>query len=382
MTVFKTFWLVVKKYKATIILYSVMLIVFGGINLTQNQQNNSFVDSKPDIVIVNNDENGLLSKNLVSYLKSKTNLVNLEDNEEAREDALFYRNIDYIIYIPKNYTENSLNRLNPPIDIKTSNNYMSSFTEMLLTGYIETQNIYIKEFDDVDKVISSINKSLESKTKLEMVSSANTNETSKIATYFNFASYSIMAVVIYIICLVLSSFNIDSVRKRTIISSINYKKFNKELLISSFLFSTIIWLLYVILGFILLDGSLLNLRGLVYIFNALIFTFCALTLALFISTLVRNKNAINGIVNVVALGSAFLCGAFIPAEWLPDGVLKIAHILPAYWFINSNDLLKNIDVLNFNSLSPILINFIVLGLFSILFIILNNILTKIRRKTI
>lgn len=382
MTVFKTFWLVVKKYKATIILYSMMLIVFGGINLTQNQQNNSFVDSKPEIVIVNNDENGLLSKNLVSYLKSKTNLVNLEDNEEAREDALFYRNIDYIIYIPKNYTENSLNRLNPPIDIKTSNNYMSSFTEMLLTGYIETQNIYIKEFDDVDKVISSINKSLESKTKLEMVSSANTNETSKIATYFNFASYSIMAVVIYIICLVLSSFNIDSVRKRTIISSINYKKFNKELLISSFLFSIIIWLLYVILGFILLDGSLLNLRGLVYIFNALIFTFCALTLALFISTLVRNKNAINGIVNVVALGSAFLCGAFIPAEWLPDGVLKIAHILPAYWFINSNDLLKNIDVLNFNSLSPILINFIVLGLFSILFIILNNILTKIRRKTI
>ena len=382
MTVFKTFWLVVKKYKATIILYSVMLIVFGGINLTQNQQNNSFVDSKPDIVIVNNDENGLLSKNLVSYLKSKTNLVNLEDNEEAREDALFYRNIDYIIYIPKNYTENSLNRLNPPIDIKTSNNYMSSFTEMLLTGYIETQNIYIKEFDDVDKVISSINKSLESKTKLDMVSSVNTNETSKIATYFNFASYSIMAVVIYIICLVLSSFNIDGVRKRTIISSINYKKFNKELLISSFLFSTIIWLLYVILGFILLDGSLLNLRGLVYIFNALIFTFCALTLALFISTLVRNKNAINGIVNVVALGSAFLCGAFIPAEWLPDSVLKIAHILPAYWFINSNDLLKNIDVLNFNSLSPVLINFIVLGLFSILFIILNNILTKIRRKTI
>ena len=83
-----------------------------------------------------------------------------------------------------------------------------------------------------------------------------------------------------------------------------------------------------------------TIRGLIYVLNTLIFTFVALTLALLISTITNNKNAISGIVNVVALAQAFLCGAFIPTQWLPNSVLTIAHVLPAYWYINTNDLLN------------------------------------------
>ena len=36
-----------------------------------------------------------------------------------------------------------------------------------------------------------------------------------------------------------------------------------------------------------------------------------------------NKNAINGIINVVALGSSFLCGTFVPVEFLPNRVFFI-----------------------------------------------------------
>ena len=56
MTVFKTFWKVAKKYKGTIILYTVMLIVFGALNMTTGDNQTNFVDSKPDILIINNDE--------------------------------------------------------------------------------------------------------------------------------------------------------------------------------------------------------------------------------------------------------------------------------------------------------------------------------------
>ena len=56
MTVFKAFWKVIKKYKGTIILYTVMLVLFGGLNMTSNNISTTFVDSKPDILIVNNDE--------------------------------------------------------------------------------------------------------------------------------------------------------------------------------------------------------------------------------------------------------------------------------------------------------------------------------------
>ena len=67
-------------------------------------------------------------------------------------------------------------------------------------------------------------------------------------------------------------------------------------------------------------------EGLIYILNSFIFTICATTMSFFIGNLITNKNAVNGIVNVVALGSSFLCGAFVPMRWLPDSVLKIAHV--------------------------------------------------------
>ena len=104
-----------------------------------------------------------------------------------------------------------------------------------------------------------------------------------------------------------------------------------------------------------------------------------LTLSLLISSLVSSKVAVSGIVNVVALGSAFLCGAFIPLEWLPSSVIKIAHILPAYYFISSNETIKTLEIINTSTLHTVFINTAVILAFTILFTIINNIVIKKKR---
>ena len=53
MTVFKTFWKVVKRYKGTIIGFTLMLVIFGSINMSSNDVTSSFKETKPDIIIVN-----------------------------------------------------------------------------------------------------------------------------------------------------------------------------------------------------------------------------------------------------------------------------------------------------------------------------------------
>lgn len=123
-----------------------------------------------------------------------------------------------------------------------------------------------------------------------------------------------------------------------------------------------------------------SIQGLICSINSLIFTICAVTIAFLIGNLVNNKNAINGIVNVVALGSSFLCGAFVPVEMLPNLVLKIAHILPSYWYIQTNELMKTIETFNIETLKPIFTNMGVMILFSIIFIIITNIISKNKRK--
>ena len=379
MIVFNAFFKVVKKYIGVIILYTVMLIAFGSINYATNNEDMTFSNRLPDILIINTDEEVGLTKNLINYLKENANVLDIENDEEKINDAIFYREVNYVIYIPKNYRVDTLNKLNPTLDIKSANDYDSAYTSMLLTRYLNVQNTYLKYTNNENELINSINNNLSYKTNIEITSKLDTSKLTKTSRFFNFASYSIMAVIIYIICLVISSFNKDAVKKRTIISSMNYKKYNKYILLSSFIYSSIIWILYVILSFIIIGSSMFSLRGLIYILNTFIFSFVALTLALLISNLIKSKGAISGIVNVIALGQAFLCGAFIPSEFLGENIIKYSKILPAYWYNNSNDLLSSIEVINMVNLKPILINMMVLVIFAIIFIVINNIVSKRRQ---
>ena len=379
MTVFKTFWKIVNKYKGTIILYTVMLISFGGINLTSNDTTTTFTSTLPNIAIVNNDQKSVLTNNLISYLSENSKVVDIENDEEKINDALFYRDVSYVVYIPKNYTNDVLKGMNPTINIKSTNDYTSSLEEMMLTDYLNLQNTYLKLTTDQAKLTNYINDTLKDKSEVVLTSKVDTKSLSKVSRYFNFASYSILAVVIFIITLVLTSFKEKTVNKRIVVSSMNYKKHNGLILKSSLLYALIVWVLFSLLAIILLGKSLLNIRGLLLLLNTLIFTLQALTFALLISSLVNNKDAIGGIVNVVALGSAFLCGAFIPSIYLPEKVVSISHIFPAYYYNNSNDLVTSLEVINLTTLKPFITNIMMMLVFMLVFIVLNNFVIKNRR---
>lgn len=380
MTVFKTFWKIVNKYKGTIILYTVMLISFGGINLASNDTTTTFTSTLPNIAIVNNDQKSVLTNNLISYLSENSKVVDIENDEEKINDALFYRDVSYVVYIPKNYTNDVLKGMNPTIDIKSTNDYTSSLEEMMLTDYLDLQNTYLKLTTDQAKLTNYINETLKDKSEVVLTSKVDTKSLSKVSRYFNFASYSILAVVIFIITLVLTSFKEKTVNKRIVVSSMNYKKHSGLILKSSLLYALIVWVLFSLLAIILLGKSLLNIRGLLLILNTLVFTLQALTFALLISSLVNNKDAIGGIVNVVALGSAFLCGAFIPSMYLPEKVVSISHIFPAYYYNNSNDLVTSLEVINLTTLKPFITNIMMMLVFMLVFIVLNNFVIKNKRK--
>ena len=380
MTVFKTFLKILNKNKFIIILYTVFLIGFGGFNMQTSDNSTNFVASKPDIMIVNYDEEKGITKDLIKYITDNSNIIELNNNEEAINDGLFYREINYVITIPKNFSDDFKNKKNPEITVKSTGDYQSSFAEMLLSRYIKVANIYQKSIKNEDELISKINETLSKQSEVEITSKLDTDSLAKATFYYNFASYSLLACLVYVICLILSSFKDIKIQKRTIISSTDYRKLNRQLLLSNSLFSIILWGVYVALSFVLIGNIMFSNQGIIYLINSFIFTICATTIALLIGNLVSNKNAINGIVNVIALGSSFLCGAFVPMEWLPDGVLKIAHILPSYYYISSNEALKTLEIFNFETMKPIITNMLVLVGFSMVFIILTNIVSKRKQK--
>lgn len=378
MIVFKTFLKILNRCKFLVILYTAILVLFGVANFKSGNNVNNFVTTKPDILIVNKDKNTPLTNHLIKYLSKNCNIKNIKKTSEAIDDALFYREVNYVVYIPKNFNEDFKLKKIANIKIKSTGDYNATLANMILERYLNLANIYIKDYS-VDEVIKKLDNNLKTTTKIQIESKLDSDNLEKATTYYNFVSYSFLAGLIYVVTIILSSFNQSMIQKRTNVSSMNYKKINRYLLLSNSLFAVFLWLIYVVLSIVLIGSIMISLNGLMYILNSFIFMVCTLTIAFLIANVVNNKGAINGIVNVVALGSSFLCGAFVPFEFLPDIVLKIAHILPTYWYVRGNEYIKKLEVFNLETLKPLFFYMAMVLVFALIFIVCTNIIANKKR---
>lgn len=380
MIIFKTYLKVLNKCKGPVILYTAILLFFAAISLQSGETGGGFNAAKPNIYIHNEDKGGQLSSGLTEYMKDNCELVSLNDSKQAIDDALFYRDVSMVISIPNGYHEAFMRGEKPKLLIRTTQDYNAALAKLMLERYLSSASFYQQSGYTGDELINHIESAMSKKGEVEMTSSLDNESLTKASYFFNFANYSIIAGCIYVICLILSSFKHEMIAKRTLISSCDYRKYNRILLMSNGLFAFTLWLVYVLISIVLLKDTMLSWHGGIYILNSFLFTCCAVSFALLIANLIIDKNAINGIVNVIALGSSFLCGAFVPAEMLPDTVLKIAHILPSYWFINTNDRVMQLESFQIEALQPLLWNMGVMIGFMLMFIIITNFISKRKRK--
>lgn len=376
MTVFKTILKVLNKLKGTLILYTVVLISVTAINQTSGNNITNFEEAKPDVLIVNKDKENSISKGLEDYIAKHAEIKKIDINDEEKiNDAIFYRDVNYVIYIPENFGSDILNGKNPTLEYKSSGDEYSSYSKMLVEKYIKTALIYRDYYTD-DELVEKINEVVDTNIKTELKTTLDTSKLSSMTRYFNFLNYALLAGCVYCISMILSIIKETNVRKRTIISSFDYKKYNRIVLLSNSIVIFAMWILYMILGTILFKDLMLTSNGLAYIINSFVFALCSLTIGFLIGNITQNKNAVGGIVNVVAIGTSFLCGCFVPFEYMPSYAIKIAHILPTYYYVSNNELIKATETFSLDVIKPLLINGGIIIGFSLVFIFLTNYISK------
>lgn len=376
MTVFKTILKILNKLKGMLILYTVMLICITVLNQTSGNQITSFEEEKPDVLIVNKDQKNIVTDSFIKYISkhSKIKKIDIKD-EEKINDAIFYRDVNFVIYIPKGFGNDILGGKNPSLKYKASGDEYSSYSQMMVEKYIKTMLVY-RDYYSGKELINEVDKTVEKEIKVDLKTTLDTSKLSSMTRYFNFLNYAFLAGCVYCISMILSSLKNENIRKRTIVSSYDYKKYNRIVLFSNAIVIFVMWVLYMILSLILFKDLMISLNGLLYIINSFLFAICALTIGFLIGNITQNKNAIGGIVNVVALGTSFLCGCFVPFEYMPSYVIKIAHILPTYYFVSNNEMIKKLELFSFQNIKPLLINGLVIVLFSGLFIIITNYISR------
>ena len=380
MTVFKTILKILNKLKGMVILYTAILVAITALNQTSGNNMTNFEDSKPSVLIVNKDSEDNIAKGFEDYISKHSEIKDIDTKDEEKiNDAIFYRDVNYVIYIPKDFGKNLLDGKNPSLEYKSCGDEYSSYAQMMVEKYIKTVLIYKDYYSGVE-LISKVNKVVDKDTKVYMKTTLDTSKLSSMTQYFNILNYALLAGCVYCISMILASLNDETVRKRTIISSFNYKKYNRIVLLSNSIVIFAMWILYMILALILFKDLMFSSNGLGYVINSFVFTICSLTIGFLIGNITQNKNAIGGIVNVIALGTSFLCGCFVPMSFMPSYVLKIAHILPTYYFVQNNELIKTLEYFKLETLQPIIINGIIVLGFTLSFVLITLMINKRKQK--
>lgn len=387
MTVFKAFLRILARNKWVILMYSAILIIFSVFSLQANESTVTFEAVKPDLCIINHDAEEGITKSLFDYLSANNNIIDLPaDDPDAISDALFYRKINYLVEIPAGFRDDFLTGRNPAITTRSTGDYNASLAEMNLTRFLDVANQYLAtaassgtQTVDEATLIKNLEATLATEVDVQLTSALDTTSLDRAAFYYNFMNYPLLVGCIYIVATVMLSFRDEKISRRIAMGGVTPEHVNRILLAANALFALALWLSYVLISFVVVGPVMFSLHGLWLILSSFVFTLCATALAFLIANLLRSRNAINGITNVVALGSSFLCGAFVPMTWLPDGVVAAAHILPSYWYISANDLITTLETFTFDSLQPVILHLLVILAFAALFTIIANLLSH-RRK--
>ena len=380
MIVFKSYFKVLKKLLPVVFIY---FGIFFSISIAINLANRSnaktdfnFEKTNVNIACINNDTDSILIDNFYNYLDSIGNLKEVDNNENDILDSLFFRHVDYIIEIPKGFTNDFLSNKDVSFDIKkVPDSTSATLVEVLLNQYINKASVYSKLGMSEKEIVRYVNKDVSISTDVDVYKDDG-NSSSFINFYFNYLNYILLAIVVSVVGMTLASYNKVDLKKRNIISPINNKSRNRQLFMATFIVTFIIWLIFVLSALILYKEEAFTSNGLLIIFNSFIFMFFALSLANFLGSLISNTESLSAISNVISLGSSFMCGVFVPQQFLGDFVLSIAKVLPSYWYVKNNDLIVNTSNFNITNLQPIIFGMIFMIIFTIGIFILNGIVSK------
>ncbi len=364
MIVFKYYFDLLKKNITLVLIYTIIGLGIGILIAHDTVKNKQYQDKKP-VIAINNYDEGFLGKNIYQYFGEEASIKKVKDIKEA----IYYADISYYLEVPKDYTKKKLANKEAIIKVEKNNDNAARLMDNKLNNYLKMEEYLLHSDIKKEDYLKFIKSNKGEEITAKIVQKENRYP---LKDYFSFISYSIMVTILMVVITIKSFFNKEDVKKRILISKIDYRMYNLYMLLASIIFALCYYLLYLIVISIFFSNLMFTRVGLLYAFNLLMFTAASTSLALLISELNLGSNAISIVTNTLSLGLAFISGAFVPREFLDPKVLSLSKISPNYYYIESNALIAE-DL-------SIAKNTMYILLFIILFMILTNILSRKSRK--
>lgn len=381
MPVFKLCMKIIKKNIPTMLIYIfVFLLVSILISTSSTKDQEKLMNqSKTNIAFIS-DENSVFINGLKDQLGTIANFVNIEDNTEALQDALYFRSVEYIIRVPKGFTDDFMSGKDVQLE-KTivPASISNAYIDLSINQYLSTAKLYINQVSGISQetLVQHLKTDLNKQTQVELLKTAtDKGDTNFTKYYVNYLSYSLLSVILLGIGTIMMVFNNSDIKRRTGCSPLSPRNITIQYILANLMLALVTWIIMIVACLIINYKNTLNISSLYFLLNSFVFTVCCVSIGFLVGKFVKNQNAISAACNVITLGSCFISGVFVPQELLSDSVLKMASFTPTYWYVKANNVIAELSQFDYSHVSTVLSYMLIEMVFALSFFAVTLVVGK------
>lgn len=348
MQVFKLYFKVLRKYMGIMIMYiGIFVGVLLGVIIPSLVKNETegYTQSKCDFAVFDYD-NSNFSRKLTDYLESVHKLKAIKDDKkETIQDELYVANVDCVIRIKEGFKE--------AFEAGNGDEYLEVYAipdtitsvlfEQDLNSYLSVVNTYLKAGFSVEEAVKKAVEAANTSVKVEFAKESKSGEVGPLYYFYKYLSWIFIAMCVTGITPALLSIDRKNVRNRIECSSYKFMRMNIEIVLGVLVTGFVICAVCIAVSLMFFSKEMSGVNAIFYMLNAFCIMAVALAITFFVSKVTDKPDVISLMSNVIALGMAFLCGVFVPMEYLSKTVIKIAHFLPAYWNVKAIEIIDSYE---------------------------------------
>ena len=349
MQVFKLFF---KIARSKIFIGLVYLVVFLAIcfpMVRSTQEKLDFTDTSLALY-VRDEDHSEASERLIKTLAKKNEIVELENDNTKILDAMYYEIVDYTLVIPKGFQD----RLSHLDDESMSHELFESYhmrdsyavamMSLDLNEYVRNVRMKIAQGLSLSDALTAVEEAMDKGVEVnfyvnEEKTFVDENYTQDFAVFFQMMPYILIAVIVNVLAPILLTLNRKDPRNRIECSRVSISSYTVQIFLAGAILTVVIWLVFMLGGMLLYGGMYRGTSCWMAVLNSFIFAMIAAMFSVFLVSFNIGATVVGMISQIVGLGMAFLCGCFFPQSMLGEGVLTVAKVLPAYWYVKANDIL-------------------------------------------
>ncbi|UQS82661.1 ABC transporter permease [Bombilactobacillus folatiphilus] len=341
MNIYKVTWKLIYKNLGILFLGTVVTL-FMMIFIAQDFINSKSSLDEPKIAILG-CKKSITARNLAQYLTQQTKIQSLKKQANAVDDALYYRQIDGVIYLPSDLQQ----QLQAGHQIKLNTKYATNQAASLVDGMVDQYFNTLTAFKQANPQFSWSQILAKTQAKLRQKVQVRYDQAyvqqikqEKASAIYSSLAYGIALVILDLFGTVRLKFNQTAIYRRNFTSPQPLKKINAQINQALLSYLILISLVFLFVSMLFSQGYW-NQQTLLFWLNTGIFIFTTIALASLLTSIAQHPYSITVFENTYVLGSCFLGGVFVNNSVLPQITTQIATFTPTYWFVQANDVVAS-----------------------------------------